>query len=75
MLSGAPIPGGAAQPSLSKSLGLVIDPGEEEGLLPGDSGKGGTSGASQVSLDLIIIKERGENKNNSGNRGEQRQRN
>ena len=24
--------GGAAQPSLSKSLGLVVDPGEEEGL-------------------------------------------
>ena len=32
MLGGAPIPGGAAQPSLSKSLGLVVDPGEEEGL-------------------------------------------
>ena len=32
-------------------------PGEEEGLLPGDSGKSGTNGASQVSLDLIIIRE------------------
>ena len=32
MLSGALIPGGAAQPSLGKSLRLVVDPGEEEGL-------------------------------------------
>ena len=38
--------------------------------VPGDSGKGGGSGASQVSLDLIIIKEE---KHDSGDRGEQRE--
>ena len=32
MLRGALMPGGAAQPSLGKSVRLVIDPGEEEGL-------------------------------------------